>query len=67
MIPYLLGLNVGKNEKSDFRAQFSQTDGSLIHPRAFRDVCPLADYRAPDGDAAHAAAPGSEERRVKEA
>ena len=29
------------------------------HPRAVRDDCPLADYRAPDGGAAHAAAPGS--------
>ena len=28
------------------------------HPRAVRDVCPIADHRVPDGGAAHAAAPG---------
>jgi len=30
------------------------------HPRAVRDVCPLADYRAPDGGASQAAASGDE-------
>ena len=30
------------------------------HPSAVRDVCPLADHRAPDGGAAHAAASGDE-------
>ena len=30
------------------------------HPRAVRDVCTLADYRAPDGGVPHAAAPGDE-------
>ena len=34
------------------------------HPLAVRDVCPIADYRAPDGGVPHAAAFGSEERRV---
>ena len=28
------------------------------HPRAVRDVCPIADYRAPDGGASLAAASG---------
>jgi len=32
------------------------------HPRTVRDVCPLADHRAPDGDAAHAAARGDEKK-----
>ena len=30
------------------------------HPRAVRDVCPIADHRAPDGGVPHAAAPGDE-------
>ncbi len=30
VIPCLLGLNVGKTKKSEFRAQFFQADGSLI-------------------------------------
>ena len=29
------------------------------HPRAVRDVCPLADYRAPDGGNALTSAPGA--------
>ena len=30
VIPYLLWLNVGKTKKSEFRAQISHADGSLI-------------------------------------
>ena len=36
MIPYLLGLNVGKT-KSKFRAQFFQADGSLAPASVFSE------------------------------
>ena len=39
---------------------FKPAESQKKHPRVVRDVCPLADHRAPDGGVSHAAASGDE-------